>query len=151
MAGRAEAQVMKRDTVLTIRLPTGDYAVREPGQFEKPKGAFTRRALAAAHVVADPLSAKDPWVEAAIDWDATLAYRRHLWSWGFGVAEAMDTAQRGMGLDWKNSLELIRRSVADGGGFVASGAGTDHLLPGSHSTEDIIAAYEYQCSEIEKL
>ena len=142
---------MKRDTVLTIKLPSGEYAVREPGQFEKPRKPFTRKALAAAHVVADPLSTKEPWLDAAIDWDATLAYRRHLWSWGFGIAEAMDTAQRGMGLDWKNSLELIRRTVADGAGFVASGAGTDHLPPGRHSIEKIISAYEEQCSAIEKL
>ena len=73
-----------------------------------------RRLLAAAHVVADPLAAVDPWLAAAIDWDATLAYRRHLWSLGFGVAEAMDTAQRGMGLDWPTSLELIRRSARRG-------------------------------------
>ena len=142
---------MKRDTILTIRLPGGDYAVREPGQFEKPRAAFTRKALAAAHVVADPLSAKEPWLEAAIDWDATLAYRRYLWSWGFGIAEAMDTAQRGMGLDWKTSLELIRRTLAEGGGFVASGAGTDHLPAGVHSLAEIIAAYEEQCAAIEKL
>ena len=50
--------------------------------------------------------------DAAIDWDATLAYRRYLWSLGFGVAEAMDTAQRGMGLDWPTSLELIDRSLS---------------------------------------
>ena len=83
---------MKRDTILTLRLPTGkgpqEYAVREPRNFERPKKPFTRKAFAAAHVVADPLSAKEPWLDAAIDWDATLAYRRHLWSWGFGVAEA---------------------------------------------------------------
>src|SRR5882672_5305950 len=144
---------MKRDTILTIKLPlpTGameDYAVREPKQFERPKRPFTRKALAAAHVVADPRSAKEPWLEAAIDWDATLAYRRHLWSWGFGIAEAMDTAQRGMGLDWTNSLELIRRTVAAGGGDVASGAGTDHLPTGAHSLEKIIAAYEEQCAAI---
>jgi hypothetical protein len=142
---------MRRDTVLTIKLPSGDYAVREPRQFSKPSAPFTRKALAAAHVVADPLSTKEPWLEAAIDWDATLAYRRHLWSWGFGIAEAMDTAQRGMGLDWKNSLELIRRTVAEGGGFVASGAGTDHLPAGTHSIDKIIAAYEEQCAAIEKL
>ena len=113
---------------------------------------FTRQALAAAHVVADPLSTKEPWLDAAIDWDATIAYRRHLWSWGFGVAEAMDTAQRGMGLDWKNSLELIRRCVqAADGNFVASGAGTDHLPPGTHSIPEIIAAYEEQVAAIEKL
>ena len=142
---------MKRDTVLTIKLPSGEYAVREPGHFAKPSKPFTRKVLAAAHVVADPLSTKEPWLEAAIDWDATLAYRRHLWSWGFGIAEAMDTAQRGMGLDWKNSLELIRRTVAEGTGFVASGAGTDHLPAGTHSLEKIISAYEEQCSAIEKL
>src|SRR3954471_5531584 len=146
---------MKRDTLLTIKLPSldgriEDYAVREPKQFEKPKRPFTRKALAAAHVVADPLSAKEPWLDAAIDWDATLAYRRHLWSWGMGVAEAMDTAQRGMGLDWKNSLELIQRTVKEGGD-VASGAGTDHLPPGAHSIEGIIAAYEEQCAAIEKV
>jgi hypothetical protein len=141
---------MKRDTVLTIKLPTGEFAVREPGRFERPKQPFARKALAAAHVVADPLSSKEPWLEAAIDWDATLAYRRHLWSWGFGIAEAMDTAQRGMGLDWNNSLELIRRTTADAGGYVASGAGTDHLPAGTHSIEKISAAYEEQCAAIEK-
>src|SRR5690348_13196985 len=141
---------MKRDTLLTIKLPTAagrmeEYAVREPKEFVRPKKPFTRKALAAAHVVADPLSTREPWLDAAIDWDATLAYRRHLWSWGFGIAEAMDTAQRGMGLDWKNSLELIRRTVAEGGGDIASGAGTDQLPPGKHSIENIISAYEEQC------
>jgi hypothetical protein len=148
---------MKRDTIFTLRLPTEkgpqEYAVREPGKFERPKKPFTRIAFAAAHVVADPLSAKEPWLDAAIDWDATLAYRRHLWSWGFGVAEAMDTAQRGMGLDWTNSLELVRRSIAAAGkgDVIASGAGTDHLPPGSYSLDKIIAAYEEQCAAIEKL
>ena len=147
---------MKRDTLLTIRLPTGNHAVREPAAFARPKAAFTRRALAAAHVVADPLSAKEPWLEAAIDWDATLAYRRHLWSWGFGVAEAMDTAQRGMGLDWATSLELIQRSVEESrsveGAFVASGAGTDQLSSQRRfSLQEITAAYEEQCAAIEKL
>ena len=146
---------MKRDPILTIKLPTGNHAVREPASFARPKAAFTRKALAAAHVVADPLSPKDPWLEAAIDWDATLAYRRHLWSWGFGVAEAMDTAQRGMGLDWPTSLELIRRSVQEAkgveGAFVASGAGTDHLPTGQHPIAKIIEAYEEQCAAIEKL
>lgn len=130
-----------------------DYQVREPGRFEKPKGPFTRKALAAAHVVADPFSAKDPWLEAAIDWDATLAYRRHLGAWGFGIAEAMDTAQRGMGLDWSSSLQLIERSLGQGKDLeIWSGAGTDHLpSTQKHSVEDIIAAYEMQCGAIEKL
>src|SRR5512138_2643119 len=147
---------MKRDTLLTIKLPAAngrleDYAVREPKRFERPKRPFTRKALAAAHVVADPLSTKEPWLDAAIDWDATLSYRRHLWSWGFGIAEAMDTAQRGMGLDWANSLELIRRTVKEGGGVVASGAGTDHLPAGVHPIERIIGAYEEQCAAIERI
>ena len=146
---------MKRDTLLTIKLPTirgmEEFAAHGPASFQRPAKPFNRKALAAAHVVADPLSTRDPWLEAAIDWDATLAYRRHLWSWGFGIAEAMDTAQRGMGLDWANSLELIKRTVAEGAGFVASGVGTDHLPPGQHSIDKIIAAYELQCSAIEKV
>jgi hypothetical protein len=128
--------------------------VREPQEFARPTKPFTRKSLAAAHVVADPRSTKEPWLEAAIDWDATLAYRRHLWSWGHGIAEAMDTAQRGMGLDWPSSLLLIEKSVREAksaGGFVASGAGTDHLPAGVHSVEKIIAAYEEQCTAIEKL
>jgi hypothetical protein len=142
---------MKRDTILTLKLPRGgaleDYPVREPKQFSKPAGPFTRIAYAAAHVVADPLSAKEPWLDAAIDWDATIAYRRHLSSWGFGIAEAMDTAQRGMGLDWTNSLELIRRTLAAlPGEVVASGAGTDHLQ-GNASISEVISA----CAAIEKL
>ena len=151
---------MKRDTILTIKLPRGkgleDYAVREPRLFNKPKGDFTRKALAAAHVVADPRSTKEPWLEAAIDWEATIAYRRHLWFWGFGVAEAMDTAQRGMGLDWASSLELIGKSIQASkevaGAEVWSGAGTDHLQSAdAPSVEKVIAAYEQQCGAIEKL
>ncbi len=152
---------MKRDAIQTITLPAADgrlepYQVRAPRAFAKPSRPFTRQALAAAHVVADPLSAKEPWLEAAIDWDATVAYRRHLWSWGFGVAESMDTAQRGMGLDWTNSLELIRRTLDAAkdvpGARVASGAGTDHIQPDpDRSIADVIAAYEEQIEAIEKL
>jgi hypothetical protein len=151
---------MKRDQILTIKLPSPrgieEFAIHEPKEFRKPAKPFTRKALAAAHVVADPLSAKEPWLEQAIDWDATIAYRRHLWSWGFGVAEAMDTAQRGMGLDWASSLLLIEKSVKEAksipGAEVASGAGTDHLAAGkTYSIPEIIAAYEEQCTAIEKL
>ncbi|MGE0874893.1 MAG: dihydrodipicolinate synthase family protein [Burkholderiales bacterium] len=127
--------------------------MREPRQFARPSQPFTRRALAAAHVVADPCSPRDPWLDAAIDWEATIAYRRHLWSWGFGVAEAMDTAQRGMGLDWANSLELVRRSLDAAkdipGAAVASGAGTDHIAGGDLAA--VTAAYEMQCAAIERL
>jgi hypothetical protein len=151
---------MKRDSLFTIDLPVPagrleSYQLKGPKTFLKPHKPFARKALAAAHVVADPRSAKDPWLEAAIDWDATLAYRRHLWSWGFGVAEAMDTAQRGMGLDWPSSLLLIEKSIGEAkgipGALVASGAGTDHLSNEKHPIAKIIAAYEEQCAAIEKL
>ena len=103
---------------LTLSLPTAAgtlaaYELRGTAPLKPTKGAtFNRIAYSAAHVVSNPLAAVDPWLTAAIDWDATIAYRRHLWSLGLGVAEAMDTAQRGMGLDWPTSLELIRRSIA---------------------------------------
>jgi hypothetical protein len=152
---------VKRDAILTIHLPAAGgrlepYSVREPLRFEKPTKPFTRRALAAAHVVADPLSAAEPWLEPALDWEATIAYRRHLWSWGFGVAEAMDTAQRGLGLDWAASLELVRRTLEAAkevpGAFVAAGAGTDQLAPRADlAPAEVIAAYEEQCAAIERL
>ncbi|MBI2768454.1 MAG: dihydrodipicolinate synthase family protein [Burkholderiales bacterium] len=118
--------------------------------------AFNRIAYSAAHVVADPRAAVDPWLQCAVDWDATIAYRRHLWSLGLGVAEAMDTAQRGMGLDWPTSLELIRRSLDAAkdvpGALVASGCGTDHLvLDDVKTVDEVIAGYEEQMSAIEKL
>ena len=122
----------------------------------KPHAPFNRMAYSAAHVVSDPLAAVDPWLQCAVDWDATIAYRRHLWSLGLGVAEAMDTAQRGMGLDWPTSLELIRRTLDAAqdvpGSQVASGCGTDHLvLDDVNSVDEVIAAYEAQMEAIEKL
>jgi hypothetical protein len=124
----------------------------------KPAGKprFNRIAYSAAHVVADPRAAIDPWLTAAIDWDTTIAYRQHLWALGLGVAEAMDTAQRGMGLDWPTSLELIRRSLDAArdvpGALVASGCGTDHLLLDEvKSVDDVIRGYEEQMAAIEKL
>jgi hypothetical protein len=143
-----------------LRLPTADgrlepYRLGEPSPFpQSTNAAFNRVAFAAAHVVADPRSSTDPWLTAAIDWDATIAYRRHLWGLGFSVAEAMDTAQRGMGLDWPNALELVRRSAAaakaDGHRRLASGAGTDHLDAGADcSIADVIHAYEQQIEAIE--
>src|SRR5262245_36723891 len=143
----------------TIALPTADgrivpFATRPPRNFAKPDGAFTRVAFSAVHVVADPLADVDPWLTPAIDWETTLKFRRWIWSLGLGVAEAMDTAQRGMGLDWPTSLELITRSTAAAkaeGGLIASGAGTDHLAPGPGVTvDDVIRAYEEQCAAVEK-
>ena len=128
--------------------PTGQPVATTPGaRFEK------RIAFAAAHVVVDPLRTAEPLTAPVIDWDATLAYREHLWSLGFGVAEAMDTAQRGMGLDWPLALELITRSTATAkarGALVFSGAGTDHLQPGQEiSIEQVTDAYLEQCEAIE--
>jgi hypothetical protein len=104
-------------------------------------------------VVADPLAENGPGSPAKLDWEATMAYRRHLWGLGFSIAEAMDTSQRGMGLDWEVAKELIRRSVSEGrasGGGIASGAGTDQLAPAPDVTlEQVKAAYEEQCSFIE--
>ena len=145
----------------TLQLPTADrrmesYRTREPRSWEvQPQGNFDRVALAAAHVVADPLAEINPWIESAIDWDATIAYRRYLWSCGLGVAEAMDTAQRGMGLDWEHALKLIEMSVDASrdvaGAVVFSGAGTDHLaLDPSLGVDDVIGAYEHQIAAIEK-
>ncbi|MEO8390897.1 MAG: dihydrodipicolinate synthase family protein [Polaromonas sp.] len=147
---------------LTLTLPTSagalqPYTLRGTTPVRPPKGmAFNRIAYSAAHVVADPIAVVDPWVNCAIDWDTTIAYRRHLWSLGLGVAEAMDTAQRGMGLDWPTSLELIRRSLDAAkdvpGALVASGCGTDHLVLESVKTVDeVIAGYEEQMAAIEKL
>src|SRR5678815_4959080 len=113
----------------------------------------SRVAYAAAHVVGDPLADIDPTTRTAIDWDATLRYRHHLWSYGLAVAEAMDTAQRGMGLDWTASQELIRRSLAEAraaGGVIACGAGTDHLTPADGVTlDDVERAYVEQCGFVE--
>jgi hypothetical protein len=102
------------------------------------------------------MAPNDPWLDCAVDWDATIAYRKHLWKLGLGVAEAMDTAQRGMGLDWSTSLTLIERSIEASkdvsGAFLASGCGTDHLNLESVSTVDeVIAAYEFQMAAVEKL
>ncbi|MBB3355621.1 hypothetical protein FHT70_005584 [Rhizobium sp. BK049] len=116
--------------------------------------SFPRIAFAAAHVVADPLADNDPWLTPAIDWERTLAFRHRLWDLGLGVAEAMDTAQRGMGLGWPEARDLIRRALAEAAGrkdaLIACGAGTDHLSPGPDVTVDtIIRAYEEQIETVE--
>ncbi|AWI60417.1 dihydrodipicolinate synthase family protein [Sinorhizobium fredii] len=121
---------------------------------KREASAFPRVAFAAAHVVADPLADNDPWLTPAIDWERTLAFRHRLWDLGLGVAEAMDTAQRGMGLGWTEARELIRRALAEArgrpGALIACGAGTDHLAPGPQVTvDDIIKAYESQIEAIE--
>ncbi|MGW2022878.1 dihydrodipicolinate synthase family protein [Streptomyces decoyicus] len=112
----------------------------------------SRTVLAAAHVVADPHADSTPDGPAAVDWDATLAFRHHLWSHGLGVAEAMDTAQRGAGLDWGAAAELIRRSAAEAravGGLLACGVGTDQLPPHGACLADVRGAYEEQLALVE--
>jgi len=145
----------------TLGLPTADrkieaYATGEPLAFAKPEGAFNRVAYSAAHVVADPLADGDPWLTPAIDWEATIRYRHYLWDLGLGVAEAMDTAQRGMGLGWPEAQALIARGLeaAKGrdGALIGCGAGTDHLAPAPEvSIDDVIRAYEEQIGYVEGL
>ncbi|MFE1857680.1 dihydrodipicolinate synthase family protein [Streptomyces anandii] len=152
---------------MTIHLPAADGTLRahEPSTEPRVQGPrvqksradlaksplTSRTVFAAAHVVADPFADVSPGSPAAVDWDATLAFRRHLWSHGLGVAEAMDTAQRGMGLDWAGAAELIRRSAAEArsvGGRVACGAGTDQITGGSLA--GVRAAYEEQLALVEE-
>ncbi|MFD3998447.1 dihydrodipicolinate synthase family protein [Streptomyces sp. NPDC058583] len=146
-----------------IRLPEIGGGVREYTPRTEPLtlgggGPLTSRTVfSAAHVVADPYADTTPDSPAAVDWDATLAFRRHLWSHGLGVAEAMDTAQRGMGLDWTGAAELIRRSAAEAkavGGRIACGVGTDQLagdpLTGPAGLAAVRKAYEEQLALVEE-
>ncbi len=141
-------------SALTLPRAGGRLEPYEPTQREAPAptGAEPRSRVcfAAAHVVADPLAGGDPTGPARLDWEATLAFRRHLWSHGLRVAEAMDTAQRGMGLDWAATQELIRRSVAEAkavGGQLACGAGTDQIVSGT--LDEVRRAYEEQLAFVE--
>jgi hypothetical protein len=141
---------------VTIPLEDGSligHSLGEPAHFERPTGPLqSRRAFAAVHVVADPREENTPASGANIDWDATTAFRRHIWSWGLAVADAMDTAQRGMGLDWPNTSELIVRSLKEAtteGGDIACGANTDQLPEGPASRERIVDAYHEQIDLIE--
>ncbi|TDP31063.1 dihydrodipicolinate synthase family protein [Nocardia ignorata] len=144
-------------TDVSVLLPAGDrlerYVLGAPGPWTRPTEPITSRvAFAAAHVIPRATADNTPGAPVTIDWDATLAYRHELWSYGLGVADAMDTAQRGMGLDWRTTAELIRRSggeAASTGGRLACGAGTDQLdlagLPaGSTGLTRIVDAYREQ-------
>ena len=140
-----------------LELPTGDggwrrVTLREPGDWaDHPGGFATREAFAAAHVAADPFGDNAPGAPAVVDWDATLAFRRELFRYGFGIAEAMDTAQRNMGLDWPAVQELVRRSATqalDHGARIAAGAGTDHRAD-LHTVDEVIDAYAEQVGFVE--
>ena len=152
---------MAKVTLPCIDRSTEVYELGDPGKFEIASlNTMPRIAYAAVHVVADPVQDNNPSIDTAIDWEATINYRRYVWSLGLGVAEAMDTAQRGMGVNWQNSLELVKRSVdaandfqhGNGGALLACGAGTDHLNPGPNvGIDDVINAYEEQCHAIESV
>jgi hypothetical protein len=133
-----------------------DYTLQgEPLALIKCQSPFNRVAYAAAHVVANPFGNANPSEATDIDWDKTLAFRTHLLNQGFGIAEAMDTSQRGMGLDWPRALELIDKSIQHAGNrahLIASGCGTDQLaLQDAHSLDDVVRAYLDQLNAIQKL
>ncbi|MER8185746.1 dihydrodipicolinate synthase family protein [Kitasatospora sp. NPDC094015] len=132
----------------------GRHRLRTPVAHPRPAGApRSRIAYAAAHVVADPLGGNAPGAPAALDWEATLAFRHHLWSLGLGVADAMDTAQRGMGLDWPATRELIVRSGAEArsvGGRLACGVGTDQLTGPARTPAEVTAAYREQLEVVQE-
>jgi hypothetical protein len=146
---------------LLLKLPKADrsietYRLAASRTFpSKLEGPLNRIAFSAVHTVVDPFADNDPWLSVAVDWDKTIAFREHVWDLGLGVAEAMDTAQRGMGLDWPTSLELITRSVSAAkhrNALVFSGAGTDHLaVEDAKNLDDVIRAYEEQISAVEKV
>lgn len=139
----------------SLSLPNADRSITPyqmtgrpiPLQKRRPSD-FNRIAIAAAHVVANPLADNDPWLAPAIDWDATLRFRHRLWDLGLGVAEAMDTAQRGMGLTWEHAQELISRSLKEArtrdDAIIACGVGTDHLDERTHALDAIVEAYGEQ-------
>jgi Protein of unknown function (DUF993) len=141
---------------MRIDFPSGSYVLQgSPLPVLPPTTHFNRVAFTAAHVVADPFSNADPSGRPAIDWPKTMAFRTHLLDLGFGIAEAMDTSQRGMGLDWPNALELIKQSLVNAGpraDLIYSGCGTDHLLPqDAAALDDVIKAYLEQLHAIQKL
>lgn len=126
--------------------------LNEPRQWQPHPQAYSSRvAFAAAHVVADPRGENVPGAPAVVDWDSTLAFRRGLFDYGLGIAEAMDTAQRNMGLDWPTTQELISRSASQAlavGARIASGAGTDHLTSAT-SVSDVTNGYLEQVAFVE--
>jgi hypothetical protein len=142
-------------TVIDLPAADGTWRAVElaapPAWPEHPGGFVSRQVFAAAHVAADPFGVNVPGAPAAVDWDATLGFRRDLFRYGFGVAEAMDTAQRNMGLDWPAVQELVRRSAAQAqecGARIASGAGTDHRSD-LRTLTDVVAAYIEQVAFVE--
>jgi hypothetical protein len=148
--------------MLSLLLPTSDGRIESysvcgsPQACTAPSAPFNRIAYSAAHVVADPLADNNPWLDESIDWETTIAFRHHLWDLGLGVAEAMDTAQRGMGLSLSGAQQLIRHSLEAARSrpnvLIACGVGTDQLAADSCPTiDDVIRAYEEQIEFVESL
>jgi hypothetical protein len=157
-AQRGSDGALGEGTMVGLKLPTADrtlqpFVLSPPSSYPaRESRGFSRIVYAAAHVVADPLSGAPP---TSVDWDRTLAFRHRLWDLGFKIAEAMDTAQRGMGLEWAGARELIARSLREAkarpGADLACGAGTDHLDPlAARSLDDVVAAYEEQVGFVEQ-
>jgi hypothetical protein len=141
-----------------IQLPgrvSGPLVIPEPGWAACYPPPARRKVFAAAHVAASPSPAAGGGEDPVIDWEATMRIRDHLWAHGFGVAEAMDTSQRGMGLSWEQARELIARTaarMADAAGprALAAGAGTDQLADGEdHTISEITGAYAEQVSFVQ--
>ena len=139
-----------------LRAPSQPIAGGGPDAGGRPSagGSWNRVAFAAAHVVADPLSDKEAGAGPALDYPATLAFRRHLLDLGFGIAEAMDTSQRGMGLYWEDAKHLIRHSLEAADARererIFSGVGTDQLAPeDTRSIDDVIRAYLEQLETVQ--
>jgi len=145
-----------------IRLPgrvlgSGPLVIPEPGWAAGYPPPSRRKVFAAAHVAASPSPAAGGGGDPVIDWESTMRFREHLWAHGFGVAEAMDTSQRGMGLSWEQARELIARTAAraardaaGAGRALAAGAGTDQLADGEeHTLGKIIGAYAEQVSFVQ--
>ncbi|HXV72621.1 MAG TPA: dihydrodipicolinate synthase family protein [Acidimicrobiia bacterium] len=141
---------------MKLSLPVGDGDLvtwrpsGTPPVAPEPGGFTSRVAYAATHVVPDPLREQHPGRPPIIDWDTTISIRQHLWALGLGVAEAMDTAQRGSGVAWDTARELIRRTASAAEGPAVYGAATDHLAPGGvFSLDEITDAYQEQVAYIE--
>ena len=132
---------------------TGVRKLRSPQNFPAPSVPLrSRTAYAAAHVIPRVTGDNTPGAPADIDWDATLGFRRHLWSWGLGVADAMDTAQRNMGLDPTATRELVARSAAEAtevGGRLVVGVSTDHVEEEVISLPRVVDAYVEQLHHAE--
>ncbi len=144
---------------MQIKLPNSDRQVtsyslshKEAREVIRGDAPQSRVVYSAAHIVCDPLADISPVDSTCLDWEATMTFRHHLWSLGLQIAEAMDTAQRGSGLDWKSAKDLIQRSLKEArsvGGGIACGAGTEQLSASNAALHAVRSAYLEQCEFVE--